>query len=127
MGDVQGASKFLQKNDRFARIRDLQEQGKLTPDNFDKQVAGLYPELSGKDLQAFQKSAKQTFIEDPGWFRSKKLIPQEPKVQVQQPNAASATQQSAVPAQQPQGQIMVSPSTGRRFMKNPDGSMTEIK
>lgn len=30
-------------------------------------------------------------------------------------------------AAQPQGQIMVSLSTGRRFMKNPDGSLTELK
>lgn len=31
------------------------------------------------------------------------------------------------PTQQPQSQILVSPSTGRRFIKNPDGTMTEIK
>jgi hypothetical protein len=44
-----------------------------------------------------------------------------------QEQPAQPSQPAQKPAQQPQGQILVSPSTGRRFIKNPDGTMTEIK
>lgn len=83
-GDIRGASDFLQKTDRYARIRDLQDQGKLDPNKFDEQVAGLYPELAKNKLgmKTFISGAKKVFVEDPGWFQSKKLIPQTPRQNV---------------------------------------------
>lgn len=83
-GNIAGASNFLQKTDRYAKIRDLQDQGKLDPKTFDEQVAGLYPELAKNKLgmKAFISGARKVFVEDPGWFQSKKLIPQTPRQNV---------------------------------------------
>jgi len=83
-GNIAGASNFLQKTDRYARIRDLQDQGKLDPKTFDEQVAVLYPELAKNKLgmKAFISGARKVFVEDPGWFQSKKLIPQMPRQNV---------------------------------------------
>lgn len=81
-GDIRGASNFLQKTDRYARIRDLQDQGKLDPNKFDEQVSPLYPEIPKKDMKDFLTKARRLFVEDPGWFQSKKLIPQVPRQNV---------------------------------------------
>lgn len=81
-GDIRGASDFLQKTDRYAKIRDLQDQGKLDPNKFDEQVSSLYPEIHKKDMKDFLTKARRLFVEDPGWFQSKKLIPQVPRQNV---------------------------------------------
>jgi|GEM_PF-6969493 len=78
VGNIKAASDFIQKSDQYARIRALQDQGKLDPNNFDGQVRGLYPELTKEQMKNFLPAARKTFVEDPGWFKAKKLIPQMP-------------------------------------------------
>ena len=77
-GKISEASNFIQKSDQYARIRNLQEQGKLDPNNFNEQIRGLYPEFKKEEMKNFLTGARKTFVEDPGWFKEKKLIPQTP-------------------------------------------------
>jgi hypothetical protein len=88
------------------------KEGKAKFDKFweGQQIIGNVPTPPPGILESLAKSAVESV---------KKSFQSQPGQQGQQ--------QPAKPQQQPQGKILVSPSTGRRFMQNPDGSMTEIK
>lgn len=136
------------KPEEAAKITTAQLQAKqaleITPE---KVIAGLQaskPDLSPEDLKKAaygEMLNKKLFTGDKGkkdfekFWEGQQIVGNVPKtpgflerfmgmIGAGQPPQPQPQQK---PAQQPQGQILVSPSTGRRFMKNPDGSMTEIK
>jgi uncharacterized protein HemX len=92
--------------------------------NLDQLKASIKAELKGTEAE------RETTAEELATFWTKNeprffgLLPDK-RVFSGQPRTQPQVQQK--PVQQPQGQILVSPSTGRKFMKNPDGTMTEIK
>lgn len=134
------------KPEEAAKITTAQLQAKqaleITPE---KVIAGLQaskPDLSPEDLKKAaygEMLNKKLFTGDKGkkdfekFWEGQQIVGNVPKTPgflekfMGMIGAGQPPQPQQKPAQQPQGQILVSPSTGRRFMKNPDGSMTEIK
>ena len=128
----------------------------VTPEKIIQNIKAENPNLSPEDLKkvAYGKMLERKFFSDkegkakfdkfwegqqiignapktPGFIEKyiQPLLQSNPPAQQTQPTVQQPVkqQQPAKPQQQPQCKILVSPSTGRRFMQNPDGSMTEIK
>lgn len=97
----------------------LRRAGQKVPTNAAERQVYIQDLLSDPELQLIPASQKAGIFSRIG----EKLFGGQPAAPAQ--GAAPTPQAPATP--QGQGQIMVSPSTGRRFLKNPDGTMTELK
>lgn len=145
------------KPEEAAKITTAQLQAKqalqITPEKIIENLKINQPNLSPEDLQKAaygEMVSKKLFSGKDGkknfekFWEGQQVIGNVPKTpsflekfvamfgssQQQVPQQSAQPVQAAQPAQQvqqPQGQILVSPSTGRKFIKSPDGKITEIQ
>lgn len=138
------------KPSQAAAVTTAQLQAKqaleVTPEKIVQAVQAENPNLSVEDLKkvAYSKMLERKLFSDKEgktkfdrFWEGQQIVGNVPKApgfleKIQNlfsPKQEQQAPQQTKPAQQaqPQGQVLVSPSTGRRFMKNSDGSLTEIK
>jgi len=145
------------KPSQAAAVTTAQMQAKqaleVTPEKIVQQLQAQNPNLSPEELKKVaygQMVQRKLFADKEGkakfdkFWEGQQILGSVPKTQgfwekyitplfsdnkVAQPTAPQQPIQSTKqPAQQPQGQIMVSPSNpGKRYMKYPDGTIKEIK
>jgi hypothetical protein len=139
------------KPEEAAKITTAQLKAKqeleVTPEKIIQQLMVEKPNLSPEELKKAaygQMLQRKLFADKEGKAKFDKFwegqqilgaVPKEPSLLEKVQNMLSPKQEQPAqtqpkPAQQaaqPQGQVLVSPSTGRRFLKNADGSLTEIK
>ena len=145
------------KPGQAAAVTTAQVQAKqaleITPEKIVQQLQAQNPNLSPEDLKKAaygQMVQRKLFADKEGkakfdkFWEGQQILGSVPKTQgfwekyvtplfsdnkVAQPTTSQQpTQSTKQPAQQPQGQIMISPSNpGKRYMKYPDGTVKEIK